>query len=95
MEFIPPLLSFIGGTVLTVDSFLVKRKIRVSKGGAEVTDMLNEAGVPHERRPQPLQSEKDLQLWLADRTLNRTWWGFLLIAIGFFLEMVLMATSAG
>lgn len=85
--------NFAGGLVLLIDAFRVRKVIRVKKAGQDFQEQLRKAGVkeldmPVDERGNPLGSPEDLEMWLAEGTFRRSWWGFALLVLGFACELL-------
>jgi len=83
--------SFAGGLMLSWDALTVQRRIKIEAGAHKLQDILNNAGLGDQlkdRRGQSLKSEERLQLWLARRSLPWTQLGFILMTLGFLLDLV-------
>ena len=85
--------NFVGGLVLLVDALRARKVIRVKKAGEDFQRELREAGVgeldlPVDKDGNPLATPEDLELWLAEGTFKRSWWGFALLLLGFTCELL-------
>jgi len=82
------LLSFFGGLFLSVEAFLVRRRIRMDAGAVRLHEILKKTrAVLEDGRGKPLESERDFRIWLAERSLLYSWVGFSLMTFGFVLDI--------
>jgi hypothetical protein len=79
--------------LLLVDALRVRKVIRVKKAGQDFQEELRKAGVrdldlPVDEHGRPLGTADDLELWPAEGTFRRSWWGFALLVAGFACELL-------
>jgi hypothetical protein len=86
------LLNFAGGVFLVYDALRLPRKTLVAYGArsAAEEDARRTSKPPRyiDDKGQPLETLLDWELWLARQTQKWTWVGFVLIAAGFFLDLL-------
>lgn len=87
-------LNFAGGLFLIIDSIRVRNKV-LAQAGADEVAKYEAKRAKKGKKPlytdgtgKPLATEVQWALWLANRALTRTWIGFLLISVGFFLDFI-------
>jgi hypothetical protein len=89
LELAGSILSFLGGLFLSIEAFLVRRRIRMEAGAARLHEILKKTrAVLEDGSGKPLESEKDLRVWLAERSLLYSWIGFGLMTFGFVLDIL-------
>ena len=98
LEILVPILNFSGAAILCVDALRIKRNIKVKAGAEKLVQYLRSVGESNlitDERGKPLDSQRALDEWLAGLTLRLGWVGFVLIALGFLLDLItkLMAPS--
>jgi hypothetical protein len=91
-------LNFGGGVFLVWDALRVRRQTLAHFGAKQTAEEEAERTKQPPRYEtadgQPLASELDWELWLAQRALKWTWVGFALIAAGFLLDICSRIVSA-
>ena len=87
------LLNFVGGAFLVYDSLRPRRK-NFSEAGAKEFAEEQQKRLRERKKAlyethdgQPLASELQWTLWLGQRSLQWTWVGFLLMSLGFLLDV--------
>src|SRR5207244_7735933 len=78
LEILVPMLSFSGAAILCVDALRIKRNIKVKAGAEKLVQYLQSVGESNlitDERGKPLDSQRALDEWLADRTLRLGWVG--------------------
>ncbi len=91
------LLTFLGGFALVVEALFVRRKIRAEAGARRLLDIMKAHGAEEvlvDKSGKPLNKEKALRLWFAERSLRWSWIGFGLLTGGFLLDLIAKWTSA-
>jgi hypothetical protein len=98
LEIWSSLLTFAGGTLLTLDALLVGRRIRTERGAQRLQTALkkrkaektttNPSFTLRDENGNPLKTETEVSLWLAKTTLHWAWQGYLLITTGFVLDFI-------
>jgi hypothetical protein len=97
LEICSSLLTFAGGTLLTLDALLIGRRIRTERGARRLQRALEKRkkSAPEYRsftlkdeNGKPLKTETELSLWLAKTTLHWAWRGYLLMTAGFVLDLI-------
>ena len=91
LDFWGSALSFAGGVVLTWETLSVKRQIKEESGARQLLEALAKIGAPDalkDANGRPISQERALQLWFAQRSLRWGWVGFVLMTVGFLLEMI-------
>lgn len=86
-----------GALWLSIDAFLVRNRIRAEAGAERLLEILKRAcaeqTVTDPNSGKPLDSNRDLSLWLAGRTITWNWVALGLITIGFALDLAGKLTS--
>ena len=83
--------TFIGAAWLLIDALRIRGHIRSESGASELLRILNKAGASNaitDEKGNPLNSDKDLQLWFAARTITWNWIALGLMAGGFLLDFI-------
>ncbi len=78
------------GTVLSWDALTVK-KVKAEIGARHLREIFQEVGLLDrltDNKGTPLKDEEEVQLWHARRSLPWTRTGFILMTLGFFLEIL-------
>ena len=80
-----------GGIALLIDALRVRKVIRLKKASEDFLAELRAANVkeldlPVDERGHPLRSAEDVELWLTEGALRRSWLGFALLLLGFSCE---------
>jgi hypothetical protein len=91
LEILVPMLNFSGAAVLCVDALRIKRNIGEKAGAEKLVRYLRSVGKSDlitDERGKPLDSPRAIDEWLAGRTLRLGWLGFVLIALGFLLDLL-------
>src|SRR5271154_337476 len=97
LEIWSSILTFAGGTLLTVDALRVGQRIRTERGAQRLQKALKErkrraaadqSFTLKDEDGNPLKTETELSLWLAKTTLHWAWEGYLLITAGFVLDFL-------
>jgi len=91
IEIASSLVAFAGAAFLTYESLVVRRRIRAQSGLERLRDILNKEGagkVLTGKHGESLDSTEALQLWFAERTVRYSWVGFILVSLGFVLDLV-------
>lgn len=86
-----------GALWLSIDAFLIRNRIRAEAGAEKLLEILKKAcaeqTVTDPTSGKPLDSNRDLSLWLAGRTITWNWVALGLITIGFALDLAGKLTS--
>jgi hypothetical protein len=83
-------LSFVGGAVLSWDVLTVK-KVKTGIGARHLQKIFQEIELGDQLtddKGQPLRDEESLELWHAKRSLTWMRAGFLLMTLGFLLQIL-------
>jgi hypothetical protein len=85
-------LTFSGGVVLSLEAFFLKRRIKAEAGANRLLRIMKSHGsenvITDEKTGKPLNTEKALRMWFAERSLKYSWIGFSLLAFGFLFDFV-------
>lgn len=85
-------ITFGGAVWLSIDAFLIRKRIRSEAGSQELLNILKNADaskiLTDQKTGKPLNSEKSLQQWFATRTIAWNWIALGIIAIGFLLDLI-------
>ena len=85
-------LNFLGGGVLCWDTLRVRRNLREKAGAqkiARILDLLASKVTLTDEKGNPLNTEQAIDQWLAGRTFTLGWLGFVLMTLGFLVDLVL------
>jgi hypothetical protein len=85
------LLALLGGLALSLEALFVGRKIRTEAGAQRLLEIMKAHGAEDvlvDKSGKPLNKEKALRLWFAERSLRWSWLGFGLLALGFLLDLI-------
>src|SRR5262245_27392056 len=96
LEILVPILNFSGAAILCVDALRIKRNVKEKAGAEKLVQYLQSVGKPGlitDERGKPLDSKPAIDEWLAGRTLRLGWVGFILLALGFFLDLLIKVTA--
>ncbi|MGD0182052.1 MAG: hypothetical protein ABSC15_19750 [Terriglobales bacterium] len=92
------LLTLLGALALSVEALFVRRKIRTEAGGQRLLAIMKAHGdddvLTDPKSGKPLNKEKALRLWFAERSLGWSWLGFALMMVGFLLDLIAKWKSA-
>jgi hypothetical protein len=91
LEILVPILNFSGAAILCVDALRIKRSIKEKAGAERLVQYLRsvgQSGLIRDEQGRLLDSHRALDEWLARRTLRLGWIGFVLIALGFLLDLI-------
>jgi len=98
LEIWSSVLTFGGGTLLTLDALFVGRRIRTEKGAIRLQTALkkrkeenrskNPSFTLTDENDKPLKTETELSLWLAKMMFHWAWEGYLLVTAGFVLDFI-------
>lgn len=91
IEIFSSALAFAGGVFLTIESLCVRSRIRAQSGLDRLRDILdktNAGKVLTDKHGKSLDSKGALQLWFAERTVRYSWVGFILVTLGFVLDLI-------
>jgi hypothetical protein len=92
------LLTLLGGLALSVEALFVRRKIRTEAGAQRLLAIMRAHGAEDvlvdPQSGKPLNKEKALRLWFAERSLRWSWFGFGLLTLGFLLDLIAKCKSA-
>jgi hypothetical protein len=91
LEIWSSLLTFAGGTLLTLDALLAGKRISTEKGALRLQQGLKKKKSDFTLRDEndkPLRTETALSLWLAREALHWSWAGYLLLTVGFVLDFL-------
>ena len=91
IEIIVPILNFSGAAILAIDALRVQRNIKEKAGAEKLVQYLRSVGeskLVTDERGKPLDSQRSIDEWLAGRTLRFGWLGFVLISLGFLVELI-------
>jgi hypothetical protein len=96
LDLVGSILNFIGGAFLTWDALTVRKKIKGESGIRDLQEALEKKGagdlLTHDGHP--LGNEQTFQVWLSLPSLVRTKIGFLLITVGFLLDLITKCDQA-
>ena len=97
-EIIVTILNFSGATVLCIDALRIKRSGKERIGAEKLVQHLESIGKGElltDKDGNPLNSKEVLEEWLGRRTEQLGWTGFVLLALGFLLDLIvkLIASS--
>lgn len=90
LELCGTVLNFLGGAVLSWDALTVK-KVKTEIGARHLREIFQGVGLLDrltDNKGIPLKDEEEVQLWRARRSLPWTRTGFILMTLGFFLEIL-------
>jgi hypothetical protein len=91
LEIIVPIFNFSGAAILCIDALRIKQNIKEKVGAKELLDYLqafNKPGAVRDEQGKPLDSQEAIDKWLAHRSLQFGWIGFILLALGFLLDLI-------
>jgi len=91
LEISSSLVAFVGGALLTRESLRVRGRIRAESGLERLRQILEAeraGGVLTDKDGKSLDSKEALQLWFAERTVRYSWVGFILVSLGFILDLI-------
>ena len=90
LEIAGSIISFAGAGWLSIDSLRLRQHIRTEAGAMKLLPRLKRAGMEKiltDAEGKPLNSEEALRLWFAASTVTWNWAGFVLITVGFGLDL--------
>ena len=98
LEIAGSIANFAGGAILLIDALRVAKVIRIKKASKDFLAELRAAGVaeldlPVDPNGKPLHSAEEVELWLSEGGLKRSWWGFVLLLVGFGCELLSHASE--
>lgn len=86
------LLTLLGGLALSLEALFIRRKIRTEAGAQRLLEIMKAHGaddvLTDPKSGKPLNKEKALRLWFAERSLRWSWVGFGLLTVGFLLDLI-------
>lgn len=92
LEILVSALNFAGAAILCLDALRIRRNLKEKAGAEKLVQYMRSVGQSKlltDERGNPLDSERAVDDWLAGRTLRLGWFGFVLIAIGFLLDLII------
>jgi hypothetical protein len=84
------IVSFLGGATLSLDALTVRRRIKIEAGAQQLQAIFAKVGLENQLkdgRGRALNDNEVLQLWLAKRSLPWTQVGFILMTLGFLVDL--------
>ncbi|MBZ5705794.1 MAG: hypothetical protein LAN63_10605 [Acidobacteriia bacterium] len=91
LEIWSSLLTFAGGSLLTLDALFAGKRISTENGAKRLqsTFKKKKSGFTlKDESGNPLGTETALSLWLAKEALHWSWAGYLLLTVGFVLDFL-------
>ena len=89
LELTSSILTFIGGAILSIDSLLVRKRIRTRAGADVVRLLAGKQGLElRSADGKELKTQTDWDLWLAETGSRYAWIGFGLMFVGFAFDLV-------
>lgn len=92
------LLTLLGGLALSLEALFIRRKIRTEAGAQRLLEIMKAHGaddvLTDPKSGKPLNKEKALRLWFAERSLRWSWVGFGLLTFGFLLDLIVKWKAA-
>lgn len=83
--------TFVGSVVLALDALFAKQTLTQRRGLEKLVGAASDAGEPALfRRPdgRPLSDGAQVDEWIAARSSHYGLWGFILVAVGFALDLI-------
>jgi len=89
-EFLSSLLAFAGASLLAYDALMAPTRQRTIQGAKNLLDLLKEMDKQGfvTISGQEIRSEQEFAIWMASMTRTRAKLGFVLLSVGFFLDLV-------
>jgi hypothetical protein len=91
LEILVSIINFFGAAILCADALRIKRSVKEKAGAEKLVQYLRSAGksdLISDEKGKPLDSQHALDEWLAGRTLRLGWVGFMLITLGFLIDLI-------
>jgi hypothetical protein len=82
--------TFAGGVVLAIDALCVRRRIKQRRGTETLVEAIKKFGdndLVYDPNNTPLNTRGAIEDWFAERTLRFAWIGFILLSVGFGLDL--------
>lgn len=84
-------LTATGAIWLLIDALSIRSRIKSEAGATRLREILEKTGagdVLKDKRGIPLNSEKALRLWFAERSITWNWIALAFISAGFVLDLI-------